>query len=49
MRNNVIDLDAMRDPKPVRYQIDPWGLAIVISGWLWAGIWYVASLAWALI
>lgn len=36
-----INIDDYRDRQPVPHQINPWSLAFVLSGWIWAGIWFV--------
>lgn len=41
MKRNVVILDHYRDQDPVQ-PINPWSLAFVLSGWIWAAIWFVA-------
>lgn len=40
---------ATADERKRFLRFGPWPLAIALSLWLYAAIWYVASLAWALI
>lgn len=51
MRDNIINFPRrLRSWEEIqKFNIQPWPWALAISLWLYAGIWYVAKIAWALI
>jgi hypothetical protein len=35
-------IEHLRDRAPVELEINPWAFALMLSGWMWAAVWFLA-------